>query len=812
MQTICKRSYVVLRLVCCLVFISALTTVVNAQTVSLSGSVRDRETGEAIVGASIKILGTRFGALSNLEGKYRIENLPVGDYKVQCSAMSYESQTVAVRVMENQELNFRLSLLNVNKGEITVTSEREKDVLRQATQSIARMEKADLDKHRGQTLGETLRELPGVTVLQTGPSIAKPVVRGLHSQRVVVLNAGVRQEGQQWGAEHAPEIDPFAAAKIEVIKGAASVEYGADAIGGVIRVEPRPLPKNHALSGELTLNAFGNNAQGALSALLESAIGEAWGWRAQVSYRRAGDAATPQYFLTNTGFTELNASAMAGIAGDWGEVTAYYSRFATELGVLKSAHIGNVTDLVRSMQRTQPIITEPFSFRIDFPRQRITHDLLSLRAKLELGSLGNLQLNYGYQQNIRQEFDAHVPLGTDPSRREIPAFDLTLYTHTAEAKLNHYPIANFIGALGVAALVQSNKNFGLTGLIPNFSAVTGGIFWREEWVKDDWTVHAGVRYDLRWQRASPYGSSRIARQLASGVIQDQQNFQTVTGAIGVIYQFAPEWSIGAQAATAWRAPSINELYSDGVHHGTAQYETGDPNLQIERSFNLDATLRHIGARTRLELSIYRNAISNFIYLFPTVEPVITIRGAFPGFEYRQANALLYGIDGFFEWEVSEIVRAFASLSAVRAWNEAQREPLINMPSDRAIIGCHVDLPSILSLEKTYLEISTTLVRVQDQYPRLEVPNSLPPAVSDEEAYRFYVENLTRPPAGYGLLNLSLGTELKIFNQETAIRLTAQNVLDQRYRDYLSRFRFFADDAGRNIILRLSMNFGAISGK
>lgn len=187
------------------------------------------------------------------------------------------------------------------------------------------------------------------------------------------------------------------------------------------------------------------------------------------------------------------------------------------------------------------------------------------------------------------------------------------------------------------------------------------------------------------------------------MIQSQQNFQTVTGAVGVIYQFAPEWSISAQAATAWRAPSINELYSDGVHHGTAQYETGDPNLQIERSFNLDATLRHIGARTRLELSLYRNAISNFIYLFPTVEPVITIRGAFPGFEYRQANALLYGIDGFFEWEVSEIVRAFASLSAVRAWNEAQREPLINMPSDRAIIGCHVDLPSILSLEKTYLE-------------------------------------------------------------------------------------------------------------
>lgn len=805
MQIICNAA--VLRLFCCAAIFLAIAKVAMAQTASLSGTVRDRETGETIAGASVKILGTRFGALTDSEGRYRIEGLPFGEYQAQCSAVGYDPQTLSVRLVKNEECNFRLNALNIKKEEITVTSERERNVLRQSAQSIAQMDKADLDKHRGQTLGETLRELPGVTVLQTGPSIAKPVVRGLHSQRVLVLNAGVRQEGQQWGAEHAPEIDPFAAAKIEVIKGAASVEYGADAIGGVIRVEPRPLPKSNALSGELTMNAFGNNAQGAMSALLESRIGEQVGWRAQVSYRRAGDAATPQYFLTNTGFTELNASAIAGLSGEWGEITAYYSRFATELGVLKSAHIGNVTDLVRSMQRQQPIIAEPFSFRIDFPRQRITHDLLSLRSMLELGGVGKLQLNYGYQQNIRQEFDAHVPLGTDPSRREIPAFDLTLYTHTAEAKLNHYPIADFIGALGVAAIVQFNENFGRAGLIPNFTAVTGGIFWREEWIKNDWTIHAGARYDIRWQRASPYGSSRIARQLASGEIQNQQSFQTLTGTIGVIYQFASEWSIGAQAATAWRPPSINELYSDGVHHGTAQYETGNPHLEVERSFNLDATLRHIGEKTRLELSLYRNAISNFIYLFPTVEPVITIRGAFPAFEYRQANATLHGIDGFFEWEFAEVARAFASLSIVRGWNEVQREPLINMPSDRALLGVHIDLPNILGLKKTYFELSTTLVRIQDQYPKLETPETLPPAIADEEAYRFYVENLTLPPAGYGLLNLSLGAELKVFNQDATLRLSAQNVLDQRYRDYLSRFRFFADDAGRNIILRLNIAFG-----
>ncbi len=778
----------------------------------VSGKVIDATTGESLIGATVMVMELGRGIATRTDGTYRLDNLPEGVYQLRCSYVGYKTQTVTVNLHADLVQHFSLQTAGATQRELTVTGDKTREVLQQSSQSVATMSKSDLDKHRGQTLGETLRDLPGVTVLQTGPSISKPVVRGLHSQRVLILNAGVRQEGQQWGAEHAPEIDPFASAKIEILKGAASVEYGADAIGGVIRLEPRPLPRENAIGGELTLNGFGNNAQGAVSLLLEGGVAslEELKWRVQGSYRRAGDAATPQYFLNNTGFAELNFSATTELRKDWGDLCAYYSRFSTELGVLRSAHIGNLTDLVSSMQRQEPFFTDPFSYSIDFPRQRISHDLLSLRAHFTLGESGALQLNYGYQQNIRQEFDAHVPLGTDRSRREIPSFDLTLFTHTAEARLTHAPIGNFIGTLGLAATAQSNNNLGRTGLIPNFTSLTGGIFWREAWVSEQWTLNAGVRYDVRVQDATPYGSSRIAQQLQRGDIQAQQTFQTITGAFGVIFQFSQEWSIGANVATAWRPPSINELYSDGVHHGTAQYETGNPALDVERSFNIDATLRHVGAKTRLEVSIYNNAISNFIYLFPLVEPQITIRGAFPAFEYQQANAVLRGIDGFFEWSIFDQTRLFTSLSLVRGWNYARNEPLIMMPSDRLIVGVHADLPDALGLRKTYLELTTTLVRRQDQFPTLALPAQLPPAVSDPEAYQFYVQNLTQPPAGYGLLGVSIGTEFSLFAQQATLVLSAQNLLDQRFRDYLSRFRFFADDAGRNIILRLQIAVGAHS--
>ncbi|MDW8020636.1 MAG: TonB-dependent receptor plug domain-containing protein [Chloroherpetonaceae bacterium] len=537
MQIVCRKG--VALVVYSAIVASAFAEPAWAQTAVLYGTVRDRETGEPLPSATVKVQGTALCTKTDAQGKYRLEGVPIGRLELQASFVGYKPETIWLqRTGAAQEVNFALEPHEVEKAEVEVQSERERAVLQAATQSIATMSAADLDKHRGQTLGETLSQLPGVTILQTGPSIAKPVVRGLHSQRVLVINAGVRQEGQQWGAEHAPEIDPFAVAKIEVLKGAASVEYGADAIGGVVRLEPRLLPTEASPKGELTLNLFSNNAQGALSGLLEGKLGEQIGWRVQASWRRAGDAAAPSYFLTNTGFTELNFSAHAGYTGDWGELTAYYSRFSTELGILKSAHIGNVTDLVRSMQRLQPTITDPFSFAIDFPRQRISHDLVSLRASLQMATLGKVQLAYGYQQNIRQEFDAHVPIGTDPSRREVPAFDLTLFTHTAEARFQHSPIGKLLGTIGVALTAQSNHNLGRAALIPNFAATTLGGFWREEWVQDNWTLSAGVRYDVRWQSASPYGSSRIAQQLARGEIPNQQMFQTITGALGAIWQFA----------------------------------------------------------------------------------------------------------------------------------------------------------------------------------------------------------------------------------------------------------------------------------
>ena len=351
------------------------------------GSVFDAATKTPLPGATVFLPALQKGAAANQAGEFSIADLEPGTYHVFCQFIGYATIELTLTVAKDTEQDFNLMPATLEGAAVTVTGAR--DPVTDSKQAVTALSSEELNTVRGQTLGETLKEIPGVTTLQTGPAIAKPVIRGLHSQRVLVLNAGVPQEGQQWGGEHAPEIDPFAPARIEVLKGAAGVEYGMGAIGGVIRIIPRELPVS-GLEGELALNAFSNNRQGAGSLLLEGAgqLLSGLGWRVQGSARKAGDAHSPQFNMQNTGFIESDYSATLGYTKPRGSLMLLYSHFGTTLGIYRGAHVGNLTDLNRALERGQPAADTDFSYDITNPKQEIAHDLLSLRAEYHLGDLG----------------------------------------------------------------------------------------------------------------------------------------------------------------------------------------------------------------------------------------------------------------------------------------------------------------------------------------------------------------------------------------------------------------------------------------
>jgi len=722
------------------------------------------------------------GSATDDEGRYEINGISEGVYTLRFSFIGFNTKEIVVEVGANGlELETRLDPLVIESDEIVIARNKATDLTADA-HSIAILEPEDLAKVRGQTLGETLEQLPGITALKTGPSIAKPVVRGLHSQRVLVLNAGVSLEGQQWGGEHAPEIDPFAPVRIEVVRGVAGVEYGMGAIGGVIRLEPLDLPylPDQGVSGQLSMNGFSNNLQGAGALYLEGAAKgiPGFGWRVQTSVRKAGDTHAPDYIVGNSAFKEFNGSVSLGMRRENYNIVGIYSRFSTELGIFNGAHIGNLNDLLRAIERGEPSNEGDFGYDIGLPKQDIAHDLITVHGDFHLESGHTIEAQYGFQNNHRQEFDAHGR-GDADSRSSKPAFDLSLLSHSVEFKFQHNPTDHFVGVVGFNGLNQLNKNDASGFLIPNFRALSGGIFARETWVKDRLSLEAGLRYDYRWVRAWPRENGT-----SGPFVRRISNYSSFSGVFGGIWQFQPQWSIGANIGTGWRPPSVNELYNFGVHHGTAQFEQGNPDLDSERSLGLDATLRHYSPSTRLEFSIYSTSFDQFIYLFPDPEPRVTIRGTFPSFQYVQSDAVLRGFDLSFDHDLIPLLTFGVQASMVRGDNRDTDEPLINMPADRLIPRLTFHLHESGSLKQADLHVEGVFVNKQTRIP----PNV----------------DYADPPDGYVLLNMGISTTFSMRQTPIAVNLEVQNALNTSYRDYLSRFRYFIDDPGRSVVLRLQI--------
>jgi iron complex outermembrane recepter protein len=754
--------------------------VAEAELTRISGSVNDRVTGETLVGVRIEIRELKRGALSKSDGSYEIREVPHGIYTIYTFSPGYQEQSIVVDIHEDTIINFSLMQKSIRGDEVIVTSSDDEYSLLRHSQAMSVLEKAELDEHRGQTLGETLEQIPGVRALETGASISKPIIRGLHSDRVILVNAGIVQEGQQWGAEHAPEVDQFAVSRIEVIKGASGIEYGAGAIGGIINIEPRTLRTTGDIGGEADINLFSNNLQGSASLLLETPFGSDFGARFQMSGRYAGDSRTPDYVIGNTGFRELNGSAAFGYKTLTGGVELYYSRFASELGIYKGSHFGNKDDLIRAIESDTPLVAYTYTHQIDPPKQNVSHGLLTLKGYYTVDDIGKLEMQYGYQRNDREEYDAHLNRFTTPKEGDVltPSTRLLLSTYSFDTKLHHVPIGTLYGTTGVSIERQNNSIGGKSVIIPPYLEYSGGLYIVEHYLLGPLSLDGGVRYDI----------TDLSVESTIKNSAQQKSWGGVSGSVGMNVLLTDDWSLSSHIGSAWRPPSVNELYSYGVHHGSAQFEIGDSSLDIERSYEVDLTLRHRSTKSRLELSLYYNSINNYIYSRPDTMVTITIRGAYPTFYYSHTNATIYGLDVLAEYQLFDALKIGGSVSMLRGDNITDDEPLYQMPSMRTRGVLHFDLPEFESLfQESFIELSGTYVAEQSRVP----------------AFTDYAP----PPPAYTLFDITLSTHILAGEKELLLSLSMENMFNTSYRDYLSRYRYFIDEPGMNIILRLSVPFG-----
>jgi len=680
-----------------------------------------------------------------------------------------------------------------------------------ATQST--LNAKELDKTRGANLAQVLETIPGVNILKTSNTIGKPVIDGLYGNRVLVINNGVKLEGQAWGIEHAPEIDPAMAGKITVIKGADAVRYGAEALGGVVLLEPPPLPFNDpTLHGELALNGVSNGRGGSGSVLLSSSFNglPQLAWRLQGSYNRLGNYRTRDYFLENTGMEQKNLSAALGYQGSHYGGQLFFSQYQTGLGIFIGSDIGSVADLYARIHATGPFEEGTFSYQYTAPYQKVKHQLLKGSGYYDTRDGSHFEFKYNLQKDYRQEYDKRRS-----TRATIPITDLVLTTNTLEGSWQKVFAGKWHTTAGVNLRGQSNYNDTVTlsnPVIPNYSANSIGIFGIERLiVSKKIELEAGTRFDYQAFNAAgkryiylyyddqgnivpnaevPYYDGHLTLHGGYHDYGGDRIFKNFSFIMGGLWRPDTGWLIRSNLGLAWRAPNPEELYSYGLHQSVHAIEYGDSTLKSEQGYKWINSITKTGKYFDLNASLYLQYIKNYIFLNPTNKFEQTVTGTYPVFEDQQTNAFFKGIDLDAKYRFGQLGQLFEyelKASILRAYNLTKDDYLPFIPADKFTNSLQWNLPTCNKLTESYIQLSYLYVLRQNRYR----------AGSD----------FLEPPAAYGLLGMAAGTRISLRNtQSLSINVSVDNLMNTSYRDYMDRFRYYVDEIGRNIQLHVIYRF------
>ena len=748
---------------------------------TLSLIVEDKA-GQPLPSAVVHFVGKHF--VSDAKGRVNIPNLAKGKYPIKVNYLGFLDYEAIVAI---PAVNPYKVVMQEEVNQLSGTT-LIGHVAKPVTASVA-IDKPKLQQKSGEELAKVLTTVAGVSMIQTGATIAKPVIHGLHSNRILILNNEVRQEGQQWGADHAPEIDPAVADKITVIKGADAVRYGSDALGGVVVIAPNQLPYGDGLHGQLSPSFASNGRKSATTLKLESGLpGQLhWAWRVQGTLKRSGDIHTADYMLNNTAAAEANFSAAIGMRQEAGSAELFYSRYENESGVFYGSHIGNLDDLLARFEIGRPLTTYPFSYSIEAPKQKVVHHLLKAKAYYFLPFGGKLTAQYAFQKDIRQEFSVRRL-----DRTRIPALNMWLTTHLAEVFWENIDTQYWKTLVGGSFSLQDNYNqpgTGVVPVIPNFASVGYGAFAIEKYHKDNWNAEAGLRYDYKYLSADGY-------DMYSQRYGGEHDFHNITYSLGGAWQATPHTALSSNIGVAWRAPQVNELYSSGLHHGAGTYNLGEASLSPETGAKWITSLSYTHPERGIYLTAdaYVQLIKNYIYDYPTGETRTLFSGVYPIFQYTQADALFRGVDidaslRLAQWGAFAQRLSYGLRGSVVFANELKTDryfPFIPAPRLSQSLEWKAQPKGLFqTLEAS---IGHTFVAKQTRFEPSQ-------------------ELVATTPDAYHLFEAAIGGTIAIAEQQTlSVRLSCENLFNQLYKEYTNRFRYYTHDLGRNVYLRLNYNF------
>ena len=755
---------------------------------SVTFQVVAEQSQEPLVGAVVRCEGVSTPSVTDLDGKCVVKfKSAMTRVKLTVTYVGYKATTRVVNIPENRMVTIQLKDDSKQLDNVTVTAlKRHTSVLQQSSA----ISQDALERGGATSLAKLLETIPGVSSISTGNTIAKPVIQGMHSSRILLMNNGVRLESQSWGADHAPELDYTGSSMVEVVKGAECIRYGFGAMGGVVLLNDAPLPyenKKVKVNGNFNMG-YDTNARGISGSGTVETGYKQFGLRLHGMYTKGGDYHTADYVLNNTGYNTISLSALAGWQGKKLTATLFSSIYYQRSGIYYASKISDLAQLIKRFEygRPDPETVKEFSYEIKPPFQQSQHVTMKGELKWEINPNHHLNLTLSFQENLRQEFE---------NRKKtqwswIPMQDLMLKTYKFDALWQaKWKLWKMTTDAGISNTYQENFNYPGTkqpAFVPNFAALSMGGYFLHKAEFGKLQCALGMRYDFRVMSVNGYSS------LSNYTYYDDfKLYSNFTMSLATHYQFSDKWDARANIGWSWRPPDINELYAIGLQDGS-YWVVGNKNLASERGYKIVLGTKYRNTWFSVEPSVFLQRIDSYIY-----DHIGTGKdrfhnhpsGKYPKFIYDQDDVKLYGGD------IEATVKPTNRLTFVGkgewmfARNLTHNDWLPFMPSDRYGLSGTYDLP-LSKNDKYHTSLSLSGIYVTKQ-TRFDSDKDLVP---------------DSPPA-YFLLN---GTaEFRIAlpqKRELKFMLVGDNIFNALYKEYTDRFRYYAHERGSNFSLRTLFKF------
>ena len=798
-----KKILFILLPVLCLGSKISYTENINTGNTSLSGKITDSKTGEPLPGVSVYLPDYKTGTISHSDGTYRLDKLPKTNVLVQVSLLGYKmlAENIDLSVTTKKDFVMEMSITELNEVVVTGLSNAGQRNSTPAPISIITIQQ--LEQNNSSNIIDAIAKQPGISQVTTGPGISKPVIRGLGYNRIITLNDGIRQEGQQWGDEHGIEVDEASVYKIEILKGPASLAFGSDALAGVINFLSAPTLPEGEISGKILAGYQTNNGLLNFSANI---AGNKHGLIFDVRYsNKMAHAYQNKYdgYVLNSGFKEQSANAIIGLNNSWGYSHLHLSAYRIMPGIVEGER-DSLTGLF-----IKPVLvngeegfevaghSDFYSYSQQIPYQDVNHYKAVLNNSFLIGK-STLKATIGWQQNRRKEFGEV----SAPSQYGL-YFYLNTINYDAKYILPVYRGFNL--SFGVNGMQQSSQNRGTEFLVPEYNLFDAGIFTIARKSYHKLELSGGLRFDVRSEHGKDLyldAEGQPLTQPDEGAVHRFAAFDTkfsgVSGSLGATYQISERFFTKANISRGFRAPNIGEIGSNGIHEGTLRYELGNPDLKAEHSLQLDYSLGYISEHVSADLDLFTNRIDNYIFLakLQNAEGLDSIVDGNSVFKYTAGNATLAGgeitIDVHphpLDWLHFE--NSFSMVNAVQKDQPDSSRYLPMSPAAKFTSDLKAASGSLgRHLKNAFVKIGVDYYFRQNHF------------------YAAYGTETATP--AYALLNMNIGADV-YFNNKMFFTFiaSAENLLDEAYQSHLSRLKYAPENfaTARNGVYDMGRNVG-----